>query len=168
LRLLGGLGLVGGLRVLGSLGGIGGLGSATGGEAVHGLVEGGHSGVHRGLILLRQRGIIHHSLGIGQSGAEGSHRLGGVAGEVDALSLADEVFQDGLVRLEALGQNGIEQGLGGGLHVLLHSVAIRVHVLGLGQGVHQLLPVVGHVLVGVGHHAVGLGDQLLQQGLVAL
>src|SRR5699024_3372057 len=96
LRLLGGLGLVGalrlvgGLRSLGGLGLVGGLGSATGGEAVHGVAQSGHSGVHGRLVVLGEVGVGHHSLSLAEGLLEDGHGLGGVAGEVDALGLADQ------------------------------------------------------------------------------
>src|SRR5699024_5123327 len=158
LRLLSGVGL------LGSLGLVSGVGSlaALGGQATDGGIQLLGSGVHSLLVVLRQGGVSHHGLGVGQSGAEGGHGLSGVAGEVHALGLADEVFQDVLVGLEALSQDGVQQSLSHRLDVLIHGVAVSGHVLGGGQSVHQLLPVGLHVLVGVGHHVLGLGDETVQ------
>ena len=119
LRLLGGLGVLRSLRGVGGLRLVAGLDLAFGGEAVHAGGESLHGGVHGVLVVLGEAVVRHHGLSLGQSGAEHSHRLGGVALQVEVLSLVDDVLQDGLVRLEPLCQDGVQQGLGHRLDVLL-------------------------------------------------
>ena len=133
--------MVGSLGSLGGLGLVRGLGSTIGGEAVHGIVEGSHSGVHGSLVVLGEGLVGHDSLSVLESCAEGGHGLGGVAIQVDALSLADQVLQDGLVCLIALGQDGVQQSVSGLVHLALHGVAgIGQSLLSHSQSVHQLLP----------------------------
>src|SRR5699024_9052880 len=103
-----------------------------------------------------------------QSGGECLHALGGVQGGVDLVGLVNQVFQDGLVRLVTLGQDGVQQSLCRCIHIFLHSVAVVINGLGFGQSVHQLLPVGIGELVGFAHHHVCTANQLLQHSLVAL
>ena len=98
---------------------------------------------------------------------EGLHRLGGVVGQVHALCLGHQALQNGPAGLVALDQDGGQQLVHHGLDVAVHGVLVVIDLLGLSQGVQQLLPVVRHIQVGVLHHLVGPDDEQLQHGLVA-